>query len=158
MLLCPHDTSRYIFDTIEKCNGKQLHYYTLRTPAHKIFTDIYDAWYPIYNEREKVVPCDLTMNPDTLLHWFLDDGNSYNRKRVNQRVKQIVITLCCEGFKPEYVELLRDICVRDTGIPFKLRKYNQGYGLRITIPQSASNDFFDYIGICPVESLNYKWK
>ncbi len=90
-----------------------------------------------------------------MLHWFMDDGNSYYRKR---NTTQVVITFCCEGFKPQYVELLRDICNRTTPIPFALRKYNQGYGYRLTVKQSAYLDFFQYIGTSPIDEMSYKWK
>ena len=158
--LYPNNFKEKIKSSICKCQGKKFNHFSIYTSSNQVFKEMFEKWYPKDNNFEKIVPQDLKINQKTLLHWFLDDGNSYyrNRRDCIQKTSQVSISMCCEGFKEEYVELLRDICTRDTSLPFVIGKCNFGYGTRLKIKQSASDDFFDYIGECPIDSMRYKWK
>jgi len=137
--------------------------YILRSFSHRILKDMQDKWYPKSNGYKKLIPDDINISSELLLHWFMDDGNSYSRNRKydngwKQRKKQIVITLCTECFERENQEMISDRIKDKFGISFSVRKYNQGTGWRMYLPQSQADDFFDIIGKSPVESMEYKWK
>ena len=134
--------------------------YGFRTLSHKILKPIYEKWYPKWNNYKKVVPRDIQLTPEVLLHWFLDDGSSHLRKRKDSSKRQIVIILCSESFNKEDNEFLSFEMKRIFNLKSTVTSYNQGKGdrYRIYIPQSQADLFYDIIGSPPVASLSYKWK
>ena len=114
----------------------------------------YNRWYPEYNGYKKVVPEDINITPNVLLHWFLDDGStSYCGDKKNP-----MIIFCSESFTKDENQMLCD----KINIPFslgaKISPTNSGTGWRVRIPGNRCNDFFNILGMCPVKSLEYKWK
>lgn len=113
----------------------------------------YNRWYP---EGVKIVPKDLVLNKEIVLHWFMDDGHScWKHKRRNS---------VCVGFSTEsFTELDCDYLTKELdkfGINAYLGKSHGGYGHKIFIRGRSVKDFFNFIGECPKEigSMNYKWK
>jgi len=90
-----------------------------------------------------------------LLHWFLDDGNSYVRKR---KTKQVCIVLCSESFSRIDQELMSEKIWDKFGIKCSVRKCQSGTGYRIFVRQKYAGLFYDIIGPPVVSSLAYKWK
>lgn len=140
--------------------------YVFRTLSSTLLTPHYTKWYPT---GQKIVPLDLILTPKTMLYWFLDDGYSCYRRRDGeicksrgnkaypQKTKQVILGFCSESFtKPENDFLVSEL--ERLGIGASVRKCNSGSGWRIFIDQTSTNDFFDLIGECPVDSLKYKWK
>lgn len=148
------DVTSFISAYNNKCNGKVFTYYTFKTPVYSELMEFYNRW---YDDGTRQPPSDLKIDSTTLLHWFMDDGSSYHRRR-ESKIKQVTITLSCEGFKYDKIVMLNDILIRDTELPFKVTKCNSGCGRRITLTQLYSKQFFDFIGPCPVKSFEYKWK
>lgn len=141
-------------------------YYVFRTLSSSLFIPWYSQWYP---SGKKVIPANLCLTPRIMLYWFLDDGfstwrnrtgeisHNRNNKVYSQKTKQVILGFCSESFTREENEFL---CCRieRLGLGTSLRKCNSGTGWRIFISQESTNDFFDLIGECPVQSLKYKWK
>lgn len=141
-------------------------YYVFRTLSSVSLIPWYSKWYPM---GQKVVPKDLVLTPRAMLYWFLDDGystwrnreeevcRSRNNKTYPQKTKQVILGFCSESFTKQENDIL---CkkIAELGIGASVRKCNTGTGWRLFIDQTSTNDFFDLIGECPVESLKYKWK
>jgi hypothetical protein len=92
-----------------------------------------------------------------IAYWFMDDGSAYHRRPVSP-TKQVIITLSCECFVVDDIDFLVTCLIRDVHLPFKRSKCNSGVGYRISLSQSHAQQFYSYIGKCPINSLQYKWK
>lgn len=139
-----------------KLNGKLFDAYILRTLAYKELLPIYKKWYPEDNNFKKVVPSDIIITPTVLLHWFMDDGCTWIRK--DRKGTPIVGAISSESFSKEDNMMLIEKIYSATGLKLTPNKSNSGTTSRLSIPTSQIKLFYDVIGNCPVESLNYKWK
>jgi hypothetical protein len=165
--------SMVTIDTPNKLSKKPA--FIIRSYSHKELNPLFDSWYPASNNFKKLVPKDLIITPLVLLHWFMDDGTSYRRKRKYktsgkwQQVKrrnenQIVISFACESFTKEDQEFLAGQLINNFGLRARVsecktsQKSNRENYHRIFIPQSNADLFFNIIGECPVPSMEYKWK
>ena len=115
-----------------------------------------DVSFPYFAKRNKYYD-HIKYVSNLLLHWFLDDGNSYQARK-NSRTKQIIITLCSECFSKNNQEMIMDKVNNKFNLSMRLNKANSGVGYRIVVPQSKASLFYDIIGPCPVPSMEYKWK
>ena len=141
----------------EKSLGKKQTVFILRSLSNKKLQSYYTRWYPEWNDYKKVIPEDIKITSNLLLHWFLDDGSSYQRRK-NSNTKQVVITLCSECFTKNSQQMIIDKIKNKFNIISKLRKVNYGTGYQISINQSQVPLFYEVIGSCPVSSMEYKWK
>lgn len=143
--------------TSELDSRYELVYHTLRTKTQPSLKDFYLRWYPKENGFKKVIPNDVSISPTALLHWFLDDGSSYQRRK-NSAKKQVVITLSTECFSLENQQMLVDKIEREYDISFSIYPTNSGVGHRMVLPQKYSPEFYRIIGPPQPASLAYKWK
>ncbi len=141
----------------EKSLGKRLTVFILRSLSNKKLLSFYMRWYPEWNDYKKVIPKDVDISPASLLNWFLDDGNSYQRRK-DSSTKQVVITMCSECFSKEDQQMIVDKIYEEHRLGFKVVAYSHGTGWRIRLPQAQTSLFYDVIGPCPVASMEYKWK
>ena len=130
--------------------------FSLRSYVHKELLPLYKRWYPEQNNYKKVIPKDLSVTPTVLLHWFLDDGNSYIRK--DRPTKQVCIVFCSESFTKDEQELLAAKIWRKFGVKCSVRKTQCGTGWRTFIHQKYADLFYEVIEKPVVDSLAYKWK
>lgn len=144
-------------DSENKLFGKSFSYFRLRSLSNKGLNVFYERWYPKWNNYKKVIPEDMDISFQSLLNWFMDDGNSY-RRRKESKTKQIIITLCTECFEKKNQQMLVDRINKEYGTICRVHPYSQGTGYRIIVPQSKADDFYNIIGECPVPSMEYKWK
>ncbi len=160
--LIREDLQPYSHDKTRMC-----HAFSFRTYTHLELTPIYRKWYPEWNNYKKIIPSDINITETTLLHWFMDDGCSYYRKReykkngrymkVNRRKNnQVCISLCTDCFTESDQRMVAAQMLDKFGLDFKVRKYKDTF--RMFLPQSQAQHFFEVIGDCPVPSLQYKWK
>ena len=152
--LLPESWEDHINETSDRCRNKKFSYFLFRTGVRDQLSPVYERWYPSWNNRVKVVPKDLVLTPEHLLHWFMDDGCSQRRKRPS---RQIVITMCCESFTKDDQQFLVDQ-LDSLSISSCVTTCNSGTGYRIKIRQSSADAFYNIIGPCPVPSMEYKWK
>jgi hypothetical protein len=114
----------------------------LRTLSNPYFASVRARW---YRDRTKVVPEDLQLSKEFLLHWFLCDGAcSVIRSSAH-------LLLCTDSFSAEEIEFLKDLLER-AGIESRVV-----VGSRLRVRQKSVEAFFAYVGECPVACLAYKW-
>ena len=141
--------------------GEPLENYYFRTLTHSELRQIYDRWYPDSNGQNKIVPKDFVLDSVSLLHWFLDDGYSTQRRKESV-TKQIVVGFATDSFSYTELEYLCQQMLDLWKLRFRIVKHginkegNQKYQLYLA--QSQADLFFSIIGPPPVPSLAYKWK
>ncbi|MCK9429167.1 MAG: hypothetical protein M0R17_04125 [Candidatus Omnitrophica bacterium] len=150
--------NNYIKKDVNKCNGKLFTYWKFKTSSSESLVDYYEKWYPTTNNRKKLIPKDIKLTPEIILHWFMDDGSSSWRTRNGILTKQVKITFSSQSFTKEDNDFLVNEINTEFSLKSRVSSTNSGTGWVITIPQSKSFDFFDLIGLCPIESMKYKWK
>jgi len=126
----------------DKRTGKQYSCSELRSLSHSIFAVLRQRW---YRNGKKVVPADLRISREVVLHWFLCDGAC----SVNRNSGQMM--LCTDAFQQEEVESLQGL-LASVGIESSRMKT-----CRIRVRQKSIGRFYDYIGESPVQCLAYKW-
>ena len=114
--------------------------FELRTKVSSSFTKIRNLWYP---KGKKVVPKNLLLTPDTVLHWYLGDGNLDNSNG---------IFLCTDSFFLSDLDFLINLFKEIGILAKKIIKKN-----RILIPNRYVYEFLNYIGFSPIPCFNYKW-
>ncbi|RUP38918.1 MAG: hypothetical protein EKK63_11155 [Acinetobacter sp.] len=153
---------KFVQPYTEKFQGQEFNYWTLRSYSQECLKAVYEKWYPVSNGYKKVVPLDMELDAVSLLHWFMDDGSSYRRQGYGRRSKQIIISFACESFTKEEQEFLAQQMWDKWGLYVNVRQYRIGHSgekqYRMHLRQSQSDLFFEIIGDCPVESMQYKWK
>jgi len=145
-------------------NNKRFNYFSIRSLSNKDLMPVFRRWYPEWNDYKKVIPEDLEVSSELMLHLFLDDGCSCLRKRKKLgkspkiKERQIIITLCTECFSEKDQKNLALKIYDCFGLDIKVRSANSGTGWRMYVLQSQADLFYEIIGPCPVPSMEYKWK
>jgi hypothetical protein len=138
--------------THEKGNLKKSGY-VVNTITHPIFTNLWQKWYiPGDKKYIKIVPKDITINPETLAMWFLDDGSNCPQKR------QKHCTLCTQGFTKREVEFLSNILYTSFVLKSHVQPqtYNKNQFVLVLSGRSYYN-LLDIIRPCiPWYCLSYK--
>lgn len=117
--------------------------YWIRSLASEELTLQRRRWYP---NGIKTIPSDLTINNNTLLTWFLDDGSLATKGG---------IYLATDCFTKESLNTVQKILYRNFTLESTLHK--NGNGFRIYFTKGETEKFFDKIGECPVDCFSYKW-
>lgn len=139
--------------------GKIHSHYYFTTYSEPILNTYFDRWYPKWNNYKKIIPEDLIIDEELLLHWFLDDGTTTFRKRNSKLTNSVLLRFCTDCFPKNQQEKL---CIKinnkyNLGIrvcPIKSGKY---FNIKIPL-QNNIRRFYDIIGPPPVSELAYKWK
>lgn len=129
-------------------------HFRFTTKTCKKLTKEYYRWYVEYPEKFKIIPKDLKLTPKIVLHWFMDDGCCSWRDKQKTRVE---VGFSTQSFCVDDCELLR-LKLREIGLQSTLHKHSGGFERTVHLRASSILDFFDYIGQCPVPSMEYKWK
>lgn len=122
--------------------------YLITSRSDRSLKPFYESWY-INNKKD--VPIDFQLTKISCLHWYLGDGSCTKN----------VITLCTDSFSEQGVNIL-SAQLQLNGIEniiFSTKRLNSngGASLRIRVKRSQSQNFFNFIGDSPIQSLNYKW-
>ena len=147
--------------------GKDSFRFALQSLVHSEITELYHKWYPESNNRIKIIPEDIPLDPTVMLHWFLDDGYCYytNRKYSNPKWnhRETRVYLCTQGFQKPELDMISARIKDELDLTVKPRFHQRhgkfegsGYELEVSIPDVPK--FFSLIGPPPVASLAYKWK
>lgn len=141
--------------------------YWFRTYSYPELSAIYSSWYRgAYNKKTKIIPSDIILTKETLLHWFIDDGYSYvvQRKYSNPKWNhsQIRIYFCTQSFQLQELELLCEKIKKQFDLTLKpryhKRKTSNGSGYELELSLKDVDRFYSIIGACPIEYFDYKWK
>jgi hypothetical protein len=118
-------------DTFDKRYDKNYSVYHFATCTNKLFTKLSDLWYP--NNKRKIVPININIDPLALAVWFLDDGSIYKSGQRN-----FLISLMTCGFTYEENKLLLDKLKNSYGIEGKISlKDNKYHYLRFDVTNSS---------------------
>lgn len=128
-------------------------YYRFATLADPLLLKYYKRWYP---EGKKVLPIDCSIEPLSLLNWFMDDGSTSTCKRY--RIQDVRLTLSSQCFAKEDQKILSDRINNRYGHICYIGKCSTGTGFFIRVRDSKVNDFLDIIGQSPIKCMEYKWK
>jgi hypothetical protein len=144
-----------IFKTKQNVKFPQDDFYT-PTTTYQLHTkrllsrSLRDKWYP---NGIKAIPKDIKLTPLTCLYWYIDDGSL---EKVGGRIQ-----LSTMSFKEiELITLilpqLEKILNAESG---EIKIYiERGRYPKIHIPRRFVERFLNYIGECPIEEYDYKWK
>lgn len=138
-------------------DGKTFGHFWLCSLTYKELLPFYRLWYPKENNYKKVIPENIEINEELLLHMFLDDGTTFLR-RPESKKKQVVITLCSQSFSRENQEMFCEKVYSKFALKMSTTPCANGTGYMIRIPQSNADLFYEIIGPSPVQCLSYKWK
>jgi hypothetical protein len=104
-----------------------------------------EVWYP---DGKKVVPGGLRLTPVVCRQWYIGDGSL-----ITKRFYKPYIVLYTCGFPISDVEwLIKQLW--EIGILATRRPSDNSIG----IATCSTLDFLNYIGQCPVECYQYKWR
>jgi len=154
-ILFPEKWEERIKIQIRNKSGKIFNYFSFKSLVHKELMKTYRKWYPPENNYKKIIPYDLELSSEMLLHWFMDDGCSCQVRKWS-KTKQIIINLCTHGFEKKYQEFLIERIWEKFGIKMNLQRNGKYWFIHIT--PSKVPLFYEIIGPCPVPSMEYKWK
>jgi hypothetical protein len=118
--------------------------YMFESNMDDFFKQQRSRWYP---KGEKIVPVDLKLTPEVLLHWYIGDGELNHSKRIHTTG----IRLNTHSFSVENLRFLigKLECL---GFTASIHKRN-----RLYIGSEYFRDFLFYIGTSPVSCYGYKW-
>ena len=123
-------------------------FYDVKTLVHRELKEIDEKWYPKDNNFIKVIPRDLILNSEIILHWFLDDGYSC---WVKGDYGKVHMRICTQSFSKDDQDFLYQQIKEKFNVTITSIKCRGGTGY-------LASDFLDLIGPCPVPELSYKWK
>jgi hypothetical protein len=115
--------------------------YRFYTKQHPDLTEIY---LDFYQNKEKVVPNDLKLDPIILAVWYMDDGSKSRDSDVYLNTQQFSVK--------NQKNLLR--MLRQIGIKARLNKDKKYY--RIRILKESISDFMKIISPHVIDSMRYK--
>ncbi|MBI2579270.1 MAG: hypothetical protein HYW27_00025 [Candidatus Aenigmarchaeota archaeon] len=117
----------------------------LQTHRFKTFEIFRNRWYN--KERIKIIPKDFQFTPDSILQFYLGDGNFYRE-----------IRLCVSGFDIKHTKFLRKLLIINLNIKSRLVTSPSLNGKAdLIIKKSDTNKFLKYIGNSPVKCYEYKF-
>jgi hypothetical protein len=109
-----------------------------------VLKELHSKWYV---NGIKTVPKDLELTPQSLLIWFLDDGYTSTTGG---------LYLATDGFSLEDNEFLQQqLSLLSVNVNFHIASSKKN--VRLYIPKSYVETFYQLIGPCPVNCYRYKW-
>ena len=134
---------------IYKRNIKGKNYYQYFSKSYPEFKKIRKIFYP---NNIKIIPNKINITPLLLRQWYIGDGSLIKVKKRNKGNEKPYIRIATLGYNKEDLEI----------IIIKLCKLNLKCNLNkdkvIRFSVYSTNDFLDYIGICPIDCYKYKWR
>jgi hypothetical protein len=115
----------------------------LQSHRYRTFEIIRERWYD--KNGVKHIPKGFVFAPDSMLQFYLGDGNFYRE-----------IRLCTDGFPLNDVIFLQSLFRKYMKIETRIVKSGNGY--EIAIKKSDTEKFLKYVRKCPVKCYKYKWK
>jgi len=126
-------------------DGRIAKYYEIASRNYAEFKNIRARWYP---SNKKEAPNDLKLNPTSCFNWYVGDGTLCGLPRDRK-----AIVLCTCGFSENSIGILLS-ALSDIGFNFTHRPSNNTIHLSV----KNSEEFLEYIGVCPNKMSCYKYK
>lgn len=130
-------------DKVDSRTGKIYKGSYIRTLSDWYFKTQRERW---YKKGKKIIPRDITISREMLLHFFLCDGSAFKPKGYNYRV----IKFATNCFTDEEINWMIQSLKKINILSYK-------NGKLIYIKPESHVDFYNYIGECPVSCFKYKW-
>jgi len=108
-----------IFDRYDKRYNKSYTYCSFRTRAIPAFIKYYNEW---YENKIRIVPKTLKLNPLILSIWFSDDGCV-----IRQGLNSLTLKLSTENFSYDDILFLKKSLVNRFGVNFPIYKKGKGF-------------------------------
>lgn len=125
---------------------KEYYYSQVKTYTNETFTEEYYKW---YIDGVKHLPKDLVLTPLMCLIWYIGDGGICH----SNRTEYIKLSTQCFSKEEQEVILLPQLSKFEASL---MKTDNEQYF--IYIPRRKEVEFLQYIGDCPFEDYEYKWK
>lgn len=130
----------YTENCFQRSNGT----YSLNTRHTKNLKSMRDKWYP---DGKKKLPDDFRLNSTHMLLWYMGDGNLKNPESAPR--------VTCSWMTEE--SLIRVKQQLEEFIGNNVSIYTTEGTNRLLVKQESRDQFFRFIGSCPVEEYSYKW-
>lgn len=129
-------------ETFDRRTNKTYVSFYFKTRCLPVFTEQYRRF---YKQGVKIVPRDITADKETLLLWYIGDGeleSSYGYIKLHSNSFSIdEVDFLCDKLKEFNAKSLR-------------KKENE---FLVTIPRNKVKKFLKFIGDCPFEDYSHKW-
>jgi len=127
---------------IKKCNS---YYYQYKSYSYVELLSIYNKWYP---NGKKIIPRDTILTPLVCRQWYIGDGSL--KYSIHEKPS---IRLCTNDFIVNDVNwLVKQL----NNLGFKSTRQPVDNIIHILV--CSTKDFLNYVGKCPVECYQYKFK
>lgn len=128
-----------------RCKNGGYKEYFLQTRRYGTFDILRKRW---YRNGKKIIPRDIVITRDTILQFYLCDGNYYREVR-----------LCVSGFNLNYVKFLKKLIEKNINVePRLITSPSLNGNADLAIKKSDVGKFIKFIGESPVKCYKYKWK
>lgn len=112
--------------------------------------DLYTRWYP---NNKKIIPPNLKITPNVLLHWYIGDGSLGTNN----------FYLSTQSFTKLEVEKLVELLKRDANIIGWVRETRDGFNLALSLKKDNVERFFNYLDKANPDALKiaketFPWK
>lgn len=141
----------YTSNTFDKRYNKRYLKYHFSTISTLQLKEMRKKWYD--ENGIKIVPKDLILSKESILSWWIGDGSN--------NINRFYGWLETDAFTEKEVNFLSNSLNSVVGINSKVNKCkveNNKTVYRIYIPRVSLEIMLDFIGPCPVECYNYKWR
>lgn len=128
----------------DNCFQKNQSTYSLNTRHTETLKDMRDKWYP---KGSKSLPDDFKLNSTHMLLWYLGDGNL----KKPESAPRVTCSWMTEESLTKVKHQLETIIGKNVSI------YTTEETNRLLVKQESRDNFFRFIGSCPVQEYSYKW-
>lgn len=123
------------------------------TCAHPVFTELRNKWYV---NGVKIIPNDLYLTPESIAHWFLEDGTN------SKAGKYKSVVLCTNCFSLEEVHFLKFLLKENYDIgSYVNRVFGKNVRSEQYVIRVSASSYFDFINLVRpyiehLKCFNYK--
>ena len=136
-----------IYKRIHKNVGNAITY-SFYTGSTIQFGNLYRKWYP---SKKKIIPKDVEIKKNTLLHWYVGDGTLVKRSGRNKNSR--CIKIYTDAFKRRDIKRIIKQIKDLTGVSPNYQKSRNN----IYIKDNDVKKFIKFLGKCPVKCYQYKF-
>lgn len=126
--------------------------YSIRTASYVEFRK-YNRWYKVISgKRTKVIPPDIKIDKQMMLHWYFGDGG-LKKRNTSRQIQLSVYAFNLKELKKISLKICKFLDVYPTEV--RINKVKAGY--TINLIHSIVPRFLEMIGDSPIRCFDYKW-